>query len=780
VNRNPDIVSLKWVDDMMRDQCAAAEEALCKYANAKGESVETALGHLKRCMLAVHQMTSTLKALGLRKAEMLSIEMERALQHLYAEKVTGERRTLTLGGLMQGIKVLPCYLDYLHISREDTGRGLHQYVNELRRWMGLKPRPPALFFSPHYESSVGISRVRYPAGTEEIRTQTNSMLMPYLNGAKAVLRKRDVRTNITNVARVAHRMRVLTAGTPAERYWFVVVALCEGIALGAIGPDECIASCLKAGASMIKYARETGNVIDPQTDYEDLVCQMLYYVLSTEAQPRYISEVTELFDVDEAAFHDASYGLIHTEALLTAINGAVERLNKAMEFISSSGHRITPGERMIGSHAMAPLEEAWERLIAADLAVHADTIETIIESLRQIMEAKNTDATIDLTAAASAIVQIRLDLEYKIEHGLSSSFQNREYELRHSVIQATITQLGAIKENLQHAFRRKALGKALVNKPESLKEIADLTAALHRHLNKTNTGHEELRAELARADQGEPNTEKLFAMAVDFLNEIGGSSDRRAIHVSLNLMGDVAGALAFSELNREAAIMDKCYAWLKAAVKAGEVRENEASRCLAEAFANLCYHLERSMLDPLDDTSGLLQAADAAASKLSSFSDGLSLGSDVVTMSGSTEVLVQDNEVDQMIRGIFVEESVEIVSQLQVLFARWSDAREVNLDLREMRRHFHTFKGNGRAVGARVLGELGWAAQDMLDSVIDQNIPIDDVTVEFTGRVVDALPGLITSYRDGASFHEEQARELTVECFKLAKTGEEDLVLSFE
>ena len=137
----PDIVSLKWVIGLMNKQAENAEAALVDYGKDP-----TKKQSLLQCMWAVHQITSTLRALGMKKAEMLTLEMERSLNFLYKDKVVGERRKLTMGGLMQALKVIPAYLAHTQNVRMDTGRGLEQYVNDLRRWVGERPRPQAFFF----------------------------------------------------------------------------------------------------------------------------------------------------------------------------------------------------------------------------------------------------------------------------------------------------------------------------------------------------------------------------------------------------------------------------------------------------------------------------------------------------------------------------------------------------------------------------------------------------------------------------------------------------------
>ena len=150
-----DIVSLKWVVGLMTRQAEHAELALVEYS--KDASNKKAL---LKSMWSVHQITSTLRALGIKKGEMLSMEMERSLNAIYREKVAGERRKLAMGGLMQALKVLPAYLSHVQSARKDTGRGLETHVNDLRRWMGERPRPQAFFFHMDVQEGAGITRRR--------------------------------------------------------------------------------------------------------------------------------------------------------------------------------------------------------------------------------------------------------------------------------------------------------------------------------------------------------------------------------------------------------------------------------------------------------------------------------------------------------------------------------------------------------------------------------------------------------------------------------------------
>ncbi|MCB1678855.1 MAG: Hpt domain-containing protein [Halioglobus sp.] len=776
-----DIVSLKWVIGLMNRQAENAEAALVEYGNDLGNKKP-----ILRCMWAVHQITSTLRALGMKKGEMLTLEMERSLNYLYKDKVLGERRKLTMGGLMQALKVVPAYLAHTQNVRMDTGRGLEQYVNDLRRWVGERPRPQAFFFHMQIDPQAGITAGASPAADEEIRSRANVMLALYLEMAKQALRRRHVGDSMKTVARVARKMQVLFAGAPTERFWFAMVGLCEGIAGGLIVPDECIAQIFKAGAFSIKYAREHGSQIDESIDYDSYLQQMLYYVASCKSRPVHIAAVRDTFGIDDATIDASSRGLIHIDALITAISGALDQLNRVVDYVNA--HDLTALEHEGDAHdstALDAIDAAQYRLVAAGQVTHADALKQIYAQLDALYRGEYQGNPHRLQSVVNeiirGIVDVKLDLEHKLEHGLCSSFSSREFELRESVASATFTQMGLVENYLHQILRRKALKSALEKKPLGPQSVLRLTLALHRHLNKSERGHEELRRAVRDADNGEPDIDLLYDLAKDFLDQLEDTPDRKAISLSLQLLTEIAGALSFAGMEREGAVIEQCRKWLSAASKAGSVHEDDAFRCFADAFAQIEMHLQRSVIDPLDDTSHMLAFAEQRAAELDDWIAELSAGADVVAAvpaagSGQSDVhLVQDAEIPPQFRQVFIEESEEIVAELVRLAGLWEDQPQANQVLRDIRRHFHTFKGNGRAVGANILGELGWAAQDMLDRVLDGELAPDAEVQKLVREVVAALPGLVMSYRRAEGLDVEQARQLTNRCFALANTAGEDL-----
>jgi HPt (histidine-containing phosphotransfer) domain-containing protein len=776
-----DIVSLKWVSGLMNKQADNAEMALVEYSKDPSQKKP-----LLQCMWAIHQITSTLRALGMKKGEMLSIEMERSLNYLYKDKVIGERRKLTMGGIMQALKILPAYLAHTQNVRQDTGQGLEQYVNDLRRWVGERPRPQAFFFHMDISGDIGITEDATPATDEEIKSRANVMLVLYLQMAKSALRKRNVLESMKTVARISRKMQILFAGTEPERFWLTQVGLCEGVAGGLIVPDECIAQIFKTGAFLIKYARENGSEIDTSVDYTGALEQMLYYIASCKSKPLHIANIRDVFGINDETLASANSGLVHIDALVIALSSALEQLNGVIDNLGSNDMTMmADDESQKAKEVLEGLENAQIRLSAAGQGAHADSLVGVEDKLEKLYGGEFSEDSERKQSCISevvrGIVDVKLDLEYKLEFGLCSSFSSQEFELRESVVAATFTQMSLVENHLHVILRRKALATALVKKPFSDESVTQLTQTLHRYLNKTDQGHDELRKAIWSADNGEADIDLLYALAQEFMEQQSDEPERNAIHLSLQLLSEITGALGFAGMEREGAVIDKCRQWLLAASKAGSVREDDSFRCFADAFAQVELHLQRSIIDPLDDTSHMMALAEQRANELLNTIEELSTGAAVAnSIEVAPKNYVSDGVIPTEYREVFIEESVDIATELQSLMQSWLESPVVGNTLQDIRRHFHTFKGNGRAVGANTLGELGWAAQDLLDHVIDGDMEPNGKLQSLLGDVIRALPGLIDSFGNIEGFNLSMTRELTNRCFLLANSCDDDMAESLQ
>ena len=103
---------------------------------------------------------------------------------------------------------------------------------------------------------------------------------------------------------------------------------------------------------------------------------------------------------------------------------------------------------------------------------------------------------------------------------------------------------------------------------------------------------------------------------------------------------------------------------------------------------------------------------------------------------------LESDGIDDEIREIFLEEFGEEIDNLGQLMPEWRTQPDDLERLRPIRRVFHTLKGSGRLVGARVLGEFSWKVENMLNRVLDGTRPASPAVLALVGQACDALPAL--------------------------------------
>lgn len=111
-----------------------------------------------------------------------------------------------------------------------------------------------------------------------------------------------------------------------------------------------------------------------------------------------------------------------------------------------------------------------------------------------------------------------------------------------------------------------------------------------------------------------------------------------------------------------------------------------------------------------------------------------------------TSMPEDNHDFDEEIREIFVEEAEEVLQNIGEYFPRWAANFDDTEALLEFRRGFHTLKGSGRMVGAKVVGELAWSFENMLNKVRDKILGPDQVMVNLISEGLAVIPDLVEDF----------------------------------
>ena len=104
-------------------------------------------------------------------------------------------------------------------------------------------------------------------------------------------------------------------------------------------------------------------------------------------------------------------------------------------------------------------------------------------------------------------------------------------------------------------------------------------------------------------------------------------------------------------------------------------------------------------------------------------------------------------DMDVELVELFVEEAEELVETARELHIRWKDnlnSKEIN---GELRRIYHTLKGSSRMAGAMSIGDLGYAAEDMFNTVVDFGRQHSDRDYDIICTTTDKLESMIAQLK---------------------------------
>ncbi len=106
-------------------------------------------------------------------------------------------------------------------------------------------------------------------------------------------------------------------------------------------------------------------------------------------------------------------------------------------------------------------------------------------------------------------------------------------------------------------------------------------------------------------------------------------------------------------------------------------------------------------------------------------------------------------DIDEEILEIFVEEVDEVLEEMKNSYEIWRESPSDTESLQTLRRAFHTLKGSGRLVGATVLGELGWAFENMLNKILEGIMPRNSHVLRLLDQVAEMVPPMIQQFQAG-------------------------------
>nr|WP_193570449.1 Hpt domain-containing protein [Luteibacter yeojuensis] len=768
---------MHWVKAELDDALSKARQALESYVE---DSRDAYVMHT--CAADLHQVHGTLRMVELYGAAMVVGEMEQLVAALIDDRVA--QRDDAYAALMRGMMQMPDYLERLQSGHRDVPIVLLPLLNDLRASRGEQSLHESALFTPNLDTMLPATApgANDPAAAEaqrgelaELRVRFQQQLLSWFRGQGNERQLLGMRATLDSIAARCYTI----AG---RRLWWIAAGVLEGLERGVLrAHDKDVRQLIGRVDRSIRELVDGGEEALLNGDADELARKLLYYVAQAKPGSERIEELRQTYRLEgllpQASEVEHARGSMsgHNRALLDTVSAAIkddllrvkesldlflrrpdgdpaqlgqqtevlDRVGDTLGMLALGVPRRVVGEqrRILGEIATgtrAPDEESLLDVAGALLYVEA-SLDDHIERLgadgeapapsdlgpsplprseaRHILSTLMREATANTAKVKDAIVGF---VESSWDHEQLAGAPEQMAEIGGAMRMLGAGRPAELADGIGLFIHRELLGDRRVPNGTQMDRLADALAALEYYL------------EAAREHRG--GLEHILDVTQQSLAELG----YWPVPVDAGEGEEALGDAALEDI--EAAAIEHI------AVPATSTDPGETVASFADSF---------DLVDeaPAEEDAAIAAATSAPVVEEASASpaaedDWVEIEEEIeqdVGGAGMAEFAgfqITVDGIDDEIREIFLEETEEEIGNLRAALGHWLADPERGDALVPIRRSFHTLKGSGRLVGARLLGEFSWKVENMLNRVLDGSIASHEGVQALVRHAVDALPQL--------------------------------------
>ena len=685
---------------------------------------------LERCKQELQQVHGVLRVLEIYGAALLAEEMVQVAGYLLATVTERKGQAESLDALLRAMVQLPGYLERVLAGGRDLALVLLPLLNDLRAVRGSALLSEGTLLLLNLKSDKQAEPVAASAGESPLNIEqwSRRLRARFQMGLIGWIRGERVEANLETLSTVAQKLEQSATRQPVFQLWWVVGAVIEALRENGLEGGVSIKRLLGLADREIRRLYELGEARYCQSPPVELLNNLLYYVGRAECNSVRVSAVrasfrlAELLPVDESIEQERESLSAPSVKLMQTVAAAIrEDLSKVKDVLDIFVRRGAGQPQELGPQVEL-LRKIGDTLGVLGLGELRAIVQAQTEKLDKIVggSLKADEATLVEIAAALIGVEDRLDdgLVGMILPRTSAAPEQSEdhdfQQVQSAVLRECILNLARIKESVTQSVGG-TLDAAGLDSWQDL--IRGLKAAL-LILGKTRAVEviEALTTQLKRIMRpGAP------VMPSGFLDRL-------------------ADAIVSVEYYMETLQAGRSDPWYmldnaQACVQALELQQTVSVPTVPplepSAFAKTV-QIPAPM--PLDATHVM---------DIASTSPDLGAHPPVLTPSSTAKLAALAENADPELVKLFVEEAREELVKIERGFPVWDQNPLEREALVTVRRSFHTLKGSGRMVGARELGELSWAVENLLNRVLDNTLSRSPAILEVLRDAIAALPQMI-------------------------------------
>jgi chemosensory pili system protein ChpA (sensor histidine kinase/response regulator) len=706
---------LLWVSGELGSTLRDARLALEEYVEQPEQ-----VAAMQRCAKLLHQAHGALRIAEVYGASLLADEMEQLAVYLYRHAAGATLQAEGLDALSRAIVQLPAYMERVVSGARDIPLVLLPLLNDLRAARGspLLSENTLLLLNLPSDRHLLASGARPQASGEDIVKLARRLRPRYQAALLAWIRGERPDSSLAVIADVAASLERASAESSVFQLWWVLGGVIEALRQGGLSVSASVKRLLGQVDRQIRRLIDEGEAGVAAAPPVELLNSLLFYVARSTTRGSRVGAIRGAFslgdllpDQDSLAEARDSLGgpsvqLMHTVA--NAIREDLAKVKDALDLHARTGKM--PAEGLDAQFQM--LAKIGDTLGVLGLGDLRDEVQQESERLRAALALGEAATEEELMAVAAALLRVEDRLDQR-------------------------------------------LVRLVVEEPAADDTIADASDTEQRTV--TEALLRECLINMARIR--------------DAISErLAGPVDPQLADTVPELMKAVTAGLLILERPRAVAVLERITVHVRHLLEPGatEMRREALDR-LADAIVSVEYFMEtiqagrKDPLFMLENAESCLDAIPVLESPVPEFEAVTEPPDATVRLWEKPAVITPppaepavpvfsgEERPDTELLELFIEEAKELEQVISSRLPAWQAEPQKLEELGTVRRCFHTLKGSGRMVGARLFGEYAWAVERLMNGLLERRIEPSEPIVRFLARAATHVAPLIEQLESGRS-----------------------------
>jgi chemosensory pili system protein ChpA (sensor histidine kinase/response regulator) len=754
---NYDQLALSWVRKEINHTLNQAKKGLESFVDDSQDETQ-----IQFCINSLHQVQGTLQMLGFEGAANLATEMEAVAENIANSTPSSFNPNATVlrstenayEVLMRALIQMPGYLERIEGGQKDVPVILLPLINELRLVINKAPVAESDVFSAETETVEPPKPVQAATKvdkTSRFQEHAKKLRVHFQRGLADILRGQKVKEGLARVHNILVRLEALTEGESVARLWWIADGFIFAIAEKGLYKKKQSHFLLSQIDKQIKQLAERGESALSDVIPKKLLSKLLYFIAHSNSKNARVLNLKKEFKLDAAlpkqetiTHQREQLSLPDSTAMIDVISAITEELESVKDqldlFVRSKAKDISQVKSLVGS-----LTTIRDTLTLLELPIPRDVIEQQLNTVKTFLDKNklpNDGAIMDLAGALLFVdanlinldtskYQSSTDGESNTEIGESRAKETQVNDATEALVKVARKNLQVAKDSMVNYIASTFKASELDDVPRVLDEVLGAMRIVHFD-----------------------DAADILITAKRFVSEKLLCKDVAPIEKHLDALADIVTSVDYYLEGTEEGNVDAVKAILRNALSSQELLNKVLEFVEHEASAGLSS--DNQELEKQDSQSKDHQDSDSSQVELN-HTDAPSLAEEqqqertaevIPLLHASAEKEIDESLIDDEVLEIFLEEVEEEIASIETNLPKWiNDINDVTVRA-DLRRSFHTLKGSGRLVGAKDIGELSWAVENMLNKVIEDSLVADQTVTNLLNQTLSLLPKLIKSFSE--------------------------------